>query len=258
MDNAVVVGGLGMVGTATRHAFGIENFIDLKESNISYKKAGSMRYIFICVPTPTINGDCYTEDVKKVIAAISDHSSGQNIFIIRSTVKPGTTRGLIDHFGFDWIVHNPEFLTESTWKEDAEHPDLAVVGGENMTFVKDVEAIYKARYKGLDVIKTDSITSETIKYAINGFYSTKVVYANQLYDFCEKSGSNYEKIKEAMYKRKWIGKNHLDVWHNGGRGAGGKCLAKDLESFANQSNSPLLKQVDKLNKEYLSKDVKKT
>lgn len=250
MKNAVIIGN-GMVGKATAHAFGIEKFIDLKESNSSYKEAGSLRYVFLCLPTPTINGVCQIDSIKEAIKAVLDHSTTQNVFIVRSTVTPGTTKSLVDTLGITNIVHNPEFLSEDTWKEDVEHPDLAVIGGENSSYIDDVEAVYKGRYKGLNIIKTDSITSEMIKYSINCFYATKVVFANQIYDVAQRNGANYETIKRAMYGRKWIGKNHLNVWHKDNRGAGGKCLEKDLEAFAEYSNLSLIKQANKLNKGYL-------
>lgn len=253
MQNAIVIGGLGMVGNATRHAFGIEKFIDLKESNSSYKEAGAMRYVFLCLPTPTIGGRCDTESIKEAIKAVLAQSTTQNIFILRSTVTPGTTRSLMATLGINSIVHNPEFLTEKTWQQDAEHPDVVVVGADRSSYLDDVVAVYNGRFKGLNIIKTDTITSEMIKYAINTFYATKVMFANQIYDHAQVVGANYETIKKAMYGRKWIGKNHLDVWHGDYRGAGGKCLEKDLEAFAEYSQLPLLVQAHKLNKMYLGK-----
>jgi UDPglucose 6-dehydrogenase len=256
MNNAVVIGGLGMVGNATRHAFGIDKYIDLKESTSSYKEAGSSKYVFICVPTPTINGECKTDDIKEAIRGVLAHQSGQPIFIIRSTVTPGTCKYLMEYFNIQSIVHNPEFLSEATWQSDTEHPDVVVIGGENAAYIEDVAAVYKGRFKGVNIIKTDTVTAEMIKYSINSFYATKVVFANQIYDHAKKIGANYEAIKNAMYSRKWIGKNHLDVWHNDKRGAGGKCLEKDLESFAEYTQLPLLKKVNDLNKIYLGTGTK--
>jgi UDPglucose 6-dehydrogenase len=174
------------------------------------------------------------------------------VFIIRSTVLPGTCKRLIQNCHTEAIVHNPEFLTEATWKEDSEHPDIIVLGGERTNYIEDAESLYKARFRGsVDVFKTDTMTSETIKYAINCFYTTKVVFANQLYDYCQKFNINYETIKEAMYRRKWIGKNHLRIFDKDNkRGAGGKCLLKDTDAFATRSNIELLKLVNKLNKIY--------
>lgn len=251
MKNAVVIGGLGMVGNATRHVFGIDRFIDIKESTSSYKEAGSMKYVFLCLPTPTVSGQCDTTLLEEAISAVLSHQEGQPIFIIRSTVLPGTTRHLINKFGISSIVHNPEFLSEKTWKDDVEHPDIVIVGGEEPQYIEAVEALYKGRFKGVKVTKTDTVTSEMIKYSVNCFYATKVVFANQIYDHCQKIGANYETIKASMYSRKWIGKNHLRIWdEEEKRGAGGKCLQKDLEAFANYSQLPLFKTADTLNRIY--------
>lgn len=255
MNDAVIIGH-GMVGKSVAHAFAIDKWIDPKGSTSSYKEAGASRYIFLCLPTPTKDGLCDTSLTREAINAVLDHSTKQNIFIIRSTVVPGTTRALIEHFGTKAIVHNPEFLSEDTWQKDVEHPDIVVLGGENNVFLDDVEAVYRGRFKGLDVIKTDSLTSEMIKYSINGFYGLKVVYANQVFDHAQKIGANYETIKRAMYKRKWIGGNHLDIFHKGGRGAGGKCLQKDLEAFTEWSQLSILKEANKVNKSLLSNNPK--
>ena len=158
----------------------------------------------------------------------------------------------MEKLGTDAIIHNPEFLTEATWEQDALHPDLIVLGGERTDYLEEVEGIYKARFRGsVDIIKTDTITSEVIKYAVNTFYATKVIFANQLFDLCKKIEANYGTIKEALYKRKWIGRNHLEVWHKNKRGAGGSCLEKDLEAFAKTYDIELLQLVNKLNKIYL-------
>ena len=132
-----------------------------------------------------------------------------------------------------------------------------VIGGDHKQYVEDVRGIYQSHIKTAKIFTTDTITAEMSKYAINTFYATKVTFANQIFDVAQRVGANYEMIKDIMYNRKWIGKNHLDVWNKGGRGSGGKCLRKDLDAFENYSKSKLLKTVRDLNDEYLSKYPKK-
>jgi len=253
MENCVVIG-RGMVGQATMHTFGIKDYFDLRGSTLSLKDiAKNKRYVFISIPTPTVNGEQKgIEEMEALIKQIMDLGGGQKVFIIRSTVLPGTCKRLIQNCKNNAIIHNPEFLTEATWKDDAEHPDVIVIGGERTNYIEDVESLYKARFRGsVDIIKTDTMTSETIKYAVNCLYATKVVFANQLYDWCEKFQVNYETIKEVMYKRKWIGKNHLRIFDKDNRrGAGGKCLGKDCDAFATRSGIEFLRVVNKLNKIY--------
>ena len=249
MDNAVVVAGLGAVGIATRHALSIKDYYDFKGATVKKEALADFKYIFICLPTPTIGGTCYINDIINFINGIASYKK-DNVFIIRSTIIPGTCKKITERTGAD-VVFVPEFFTEATWKQDIDWPDIIVIGGDNKKSRDEVVGIYKGRYKGSEFIVTDTITAEVIKYAINTFYSTKVIFANQVYDFCQKAKANYQTVKKAMYGRKWIGKNHLEVWNKGRRGAGGKCLAKDLEAFAKFTKLPLLLKAFELNREYL-------
>jgi len=246
MKDAVVIG-KGMVGNATMHALGIDDCYSLDGSTIERDQIGDFKYIFICVPTPTVDGVC---DVTDILDYIKAYRTKDNIFIIRSTIVPGTVDQLEEETNAN-IVHMPEFLTEKTWKRDAEWPDVVVIGSNNMSALRLVEGIMKARHKGADFFITDARTAELAKYAINVLYATKVIYANQMYDFCKEHKVNYSVIREILYSRKWIGKNHLDVWHGKHRGAGGKCLGKDVDAFASMSKISLVRLVNKLNKEYL-------
>ena len=249
LDNAVIVG-FGVVGKATAKALGIKNFFDLKKSNISLQDASKKNYIFICLPTPTINGRCFIGNIDKTIKKISKHKGGNSVVIIRSTITPGTTRKLSKKYQIP-IIHHPEFLTESTAYEDSKKPDLLVFGCDDNKVMNKFTQIYKDF--SCPKFKMDSISSEILKYAVNNFYATKVIFANQIYDLCQKFGVNYDLLEKAMYSRKWIGKNHLDVWHKGYRGAGGNCLPKDLQAFVSFSKLPLLKQVLEINRSLLSK-----
>jgi UDPglucose 6-dehydrogenase len=253
MLDACIIG-MGMVGQATDHAFNIGKHFDLKGSNITLEEAATKRYIFICLPTPVVDGKYQTDDIIKIIKQIRDYSLGQNVFIIRSTVYPGFCRHVMDILGISWVVHVPEFLTEATWREDAENPDIIVIGADDLVFREDVEGVFRARYqRSVEIFTTDTVTSELTKMAINGFYTTKVTYANEIYEVARKVDANYETLKNIMYKRKWIGNNHLDVWHNGKRGVSGKCLPKDLEALVCISDSKLLKVVKELNERNLGR-----
>ena len=57
----------------------------------------------------------------------------------------------------------------------------------------------------------------------------KVVYANQMFDICEKLGVKWDAIKEIITtpQNQMIGPSHLDPIMGLFRGFGGKCLPKD-------------------------------
>jgi UDPglucose 6-dehydrogenase len=253
MKDAICVG-WGFVGKATAHAFGIKDYYSRSEATVPFDKIKDFKYIFVCLPTPTItkeDDDSHLQDINAIENLIEQSRTDDNIFIIRSTILPGTCRKLADKYKAN-IVHVPEFLTEKTWKQDTEWPDIVVIGGEDIKVVEQVAGIYRMRYKGAALTVTDTKTSEMIKYAVNCFYALKVVYANQIYDECKRNDINYEVVKDAMYARKWMSTNHFDINHQGGRGAGGKCLKKDLEAFSEFSASNLLWITNKLNGEYIN------
>lgn len=254
LTDAVIIG-YGVVGKATAKALGISYYFDLKGNNVSLEDASKKEYIFICLPTPTINGKCFTADIEKVVKKISQHRGKGNVIVIRSTVTPGTTRKLSQKYQIP-IIHHPEFLTENTAYEDTKNPDLLIFGCDDKKVRDKFAKIYQSF--SCPKFKMDSISSEILKYTVNTFYATKVIFANQLYDLCQKYGVNYDLIRDAMYQRKWIGKNHLDVWHKGYRGAGGNCLPKDLEVFATFSKLPLLETVLKINNSLLKKKPAKS
>jgi UDPglucose 6-dehydrogenase len=251
MKNSIVIG-KGMVGKATMHELGITKYISKSSRNVEDEDLGKFKYYFLCLPTPTIKGEQDDSLIREWVVKIVKVNDNA-VFIIRSTVLPSfcqSAEGLVK------LVHVPEFLTEKTWKEDSEWPDIVVIGADDEKLRTEVAGIFKARHKGATFFLVDTVTSELIKYAINTFYALKVVFANQIYDYAQQIGANYETIKKVMYARKWIGKNHLDVFHNNKRGAGGKCLKKDLEAFAEASGLSILKVANYLNKEYLNANTK--
>lgn len=256
MNNTVVIG-KGVVGSAIANHFKIKKYFDLKGSNVTLEEVSKIRYVFICLPTPVKDDRYQTEHIEQIIKQIVDYGS-QNVFIIKSTVHPGFADHLMDKLGINCIVSCPEFLSEDTALNDVKRPPFIVVGGRQKNYIEDVIGLHRALDKRSDIIKTDNVTAEMIKVTLNSFFATKVVFANQIFDFTKKVGANYETIKESLEKHPWGAKNHLQVFHKGGRGAGGKCLQKDLHAFAELSQLPLLLKINGINKgllAYSNKDV---
>lgn len=249
MENAVIYGN-GIVGQATAQAFGIKDTYDIdpKRRTIELEEVVKRKYIFLCLPTPTISGQCFIGDIDGAIQKlISAGLSKDSLLIIRSTVTPGYSKHVQGTFGLTNVVSNPEFLSEDTLKDDALQPDLIVVGGDNAQAVASVVALYKGRFKYPEPVVTDSTTAEFMKYALNSFFAVKVVFANELFDGAQQLGANYEAVKKVLETHKWGTKNHLTIHHKGGRGAGGHCLPKDLEAFGNLIKSVFLLTTDTLN-----------
>ena len=244
MESAVVCG-YGVVGKATAQVFGISKYFDLHDPNITLEEAARCRFIFVCLPTPTTNGSCDITAIRETVKQLSEiRCSG--IIILRSTVIPGTAKNLMDEFGIP-IVSNPEFLSEDTADKDSRHPDLIVLGGEIKSHIAYVRGLYESRFKGINIFETDTVTAEMIKYTLNTFFATKVIFANDIYDLCQRNGANYDSVRKAIESHHYGPKNHFDVYHKGGRGAGGRCLPKDLEAFATYANQELMSLVKRKN-----------
>lgn len=260
-DTKIGIIGLGMVGTQ------IERWFRPKKRPVfvydKFKKIGSLEnlnsacIIFLCLPTPHIRGSklgVNFSEFEKVIKFFKK----QKIFVIKSTVPPGTTDYLQKRFKYHYFFHNPEFLTESrAWREFSK-PNLQLIGyaKKSKKLAENIlDILPKAKYS--DVMP--AVATEIFKFARNAFFSVKVIFANQVYDLCRSFKINYEDIKKAMAAEPWMGTGqHLEVIHKGYRGFGGKCLPKDLKTlikvFKSQKLKPeLFETADKINEEILEK-----
>lgn len=248
--NGVIVG-YGNVGRATAHVLGIEHWIDPNGSNISTEDAANLDWAFVCVPTPTVEGKCDLTEVQNAIASLTGFSHTPT-FVIRSTVPPNTANVYARIYGAT-IVSNPCFSSEKTMLEDEMFPKLIVVGAADENMAAELAVAYQNAlpepFQGV-VFLVSNTTAEFIKYAFNSLFATKVVWANEMKRVCERLGIDYDRVKIALYFHPWVGANHLDARGRDDEGfyAGGSCLPKDLEAFANYSRSELLHRVLELNR----------
>lgn len=254
--NACVVG-MGVVGKATASLFGITKYFSLSGSTITLEEAAKCTYVFIALPTPAdVEGNYVTSDIEAIIRQIEGYG-GAGIYILRSTVWPGFAKHLMGTLDINRIISNPEFLTEKTAERNTKYPPFILLGGMNSTFLENVKGLYETRIKGAPVILTDNTTAEMAKLSMNGYFINKVVYANHVYDVCQTLGANYEKVKEVMESHPFGPKNHFEIFHNGGRGAGGRCLRKDGKAFAHYSNDSFLETIVSHNEQLLSEYPKR-
>ena len=256
MESAVIHG-YGTVGKATDLALDIPYHHDIEGGNITLDNSAKLRYHFVCIPTPFDGYGYDTSALYDLVCYLVTHGGTPKVFIIRSTVLPKTCRALMRTFRISGVVHVPEFLTESTWEEDAKYPEQIVVGSDTESYQNEVVGIFSVALPGIPIVKTDTITAELIKCARNAFFSTKVVFANEMYEVAQRIGADYGVVRDALYRNEWIGENHLDAvfqrpsWDAPRRGLHGKCLPKDLKALAAFSGSELLKVVEELNERYI-------
>jgi len=250
--------GLGMVGGALQRYFEkkrIDVFKYDKGRNIgSVKEVNQADVIFICVPTPFVEGIgpdlSYVEDA-------CNNVLGNKIIVIKSTILPGTTARLQKKYPQHKFLFNPEFLVEEKADECMQNPERQIIGYTDLSRQtgEDILAILpKAPYERI----VRAIEAEMIKYFGNTFLSTKVIFSNQMYDLCKALGIDYEIVRECVAEDKRITPSHMDIFHGGYRGYGGKCLPKDTKSlitFADEHgvDLKLLKIVEDINSDLIKK-----
>lgn len=250
--------GVGMVGGALRSYFekkeGLELFLyDKGKSLGSPEEVNKAKLIFICVPTPYLKDGkgfdlSYVEDALNML-------EGEKTVVIKSTVLPGTTEALQKKYPQHKILMNPEFLTEVTADQDMNYPDRQIVGYTEKSHTVAGDVIQLLPLAPFERI-LPATEAELVKYFGNAWFSVKVSFANQMFDLCQALGVDYDRMVEAAAADKRIGRTHLNIFHKGYRGYGGKCLPKDIKALIQFADSKrvdlkLHKIVDAINEELM-------
>jgi len=234
--------GNGFVGSAIIHGFVLHSdniFIhdaNPKKSTHSLDEVvKSSDIIFLCLPTPMSaeTGKIDLSITDKVLDGIDqlDFNRREKIFIIKSTVVPGTTSRYAKKYPDLAFVFNPEFLTERRARLDFINTARIVLGGDRM-FTSMLEEVYRVRFPHTPIIKTDFETAELIKYMCNCFFATKVSFMNEMQQICKAIGGNWDVAVGGFISDGRIGNSHIDVpGHDGKMGFGGKCFPKDLNAM---------------------------
>ncbi|HHE76759.1 MAG TPA: UDP-glucose/GDP-mannose dehydrogenase family protein [Candidatus Parcubacteria bacterium] len=258
--NKVKIGiiGVGMVGGALKKYFekqGRELLLydpgkklgNLEEINLA-------NVVFICVPTP------FDKDKGFNLSYVEEscrNLNGEKIIVVKSTVIPGSIDALQEKHPQHKFLFNPEFLTEATAQKDMENPVRQILGYTRQSrSVAEIIMRLLPRAEFEEIIPAKA--AEMVKYFSNTWYATKVIFANQMYELCEKIGVDYEIVRKCAAADKMIGPSHLDVRHKGYFGYGGKCLPKDIRAlieFADKNgvNLRLHKVVEEINSELIKK-----
>ena len=186
--------------------------------------------VFIAVPTPTTPRGFNDSILRSVVPLVGEGK----IAVIKSTVLPGMTESIQAENKNIYVMHSPEFLTESTAAYDAANPTRNIIGipvesEEYHAKAREVMAVLP--YAPYQLI-CRAREAELIKYGGNCWFFFKVIFINMLYDLSQKLGVQWETVRDAMAADPRIGRTHLNPVHQGGRGAGGHCFVKDFAAFS--------------------------
>ncbi len=234
--------GLGFVGSAL--ANGISNAeiikIDPKlNTNIGDLIEFDPDIVFIAVPTPMHHdGSQDISIVNKIISEIKSHKK-DFLLVLKSTVLPSYLNEI--KINYENLVLNPEFLRERSADEDFINSKTIIFGGNKKQSQK-VSNFYEQYTKCLckDYIFTDLISASLIKYSINSFLATKVIFFNELQKVFTNANAedSWENFIEAISSDERMGNSHMSVPGPDGRlGFGGPCFPKDTRALLEYSKN---------------------
>lgn len=202
--------------------------IDPLKATHSLSEVCECDFVFVCVPTPMKSDG--SQDITYVENVFSNVTKGP-VYIIKSTVLPGTTQKLQQQFSKLDIIFSPEFLTERTAKLDMLTQARIVFGGKKRLCNK-VKKLFAERFMNRHFIITDSTTAELIKYMNNTFFATKVSIMNEFKRLSDALGTNWDDALYGFTSDSRIGDSHLHVPGPDGKlGYGGTCFPKDVNAI---------------------------
>jgi UDPglucose 6-dehydrogenase len=184
------------------------------------------RLVFLCLPTPP--GEGGRADLSFIDGVIDELAlvvEADTVFVVKSTVPPGTVVGLrkrLANLGSAaGVVSHPEFLREGSAVSDFLDPDRIVVGSFEPEHALLVTSLYEGL--GTQVVNTDPTSAEMIKYASNSYLATRLTFANTLANLCEAAGADILDVLTGVGLDHRIGPHFLKP----GPGYGGSCFPKD-------------------------------
>ena len=219
---------------------------------------------FITVATPDQADG--TIDLRYIISASEDigralrEKNAYHVVVVKSTVTPGTTRDVVKYAlektshlaaGRDFgLCMNPEFLRQGSAIEDTLHPNRVVVGEYDKRSGKVLEDLLDDFHeRSVPILKMGLESAEMVKYASNTFLATKISYANEMANVCERvPGVDVSQVMAGVGLDPRINPRFL----NAGAGFGGSCFPKDVKALckfaeARGYKAPLLRAVWAIN-----------
>lgn len=178
--------------------------------------------LIICVPTPV-------DEQKKpditalnaVASLISTLNLDGKLIVNESTVAPGMTRQILDHFtGEYFLVCSPERVDPGN-KTKVVATIPKVIGGRDRESQSLGVALYESVLSERVVAVKTLETAETVKMLENTYRAVNIALVNEFALLCEKNGVDILEVINAA-KTKWSFQPHYP-----GLGVGGHCIPVD-------------------------------
>jgi len=225
---------------------------------------------FVCVGTPSQpNGNLDLHYIRRICEEIGEAlrtNRDRKTVVIRSTILPGTMRGIVIPLLEEWsgkkagrdfgVCHNPEFLREGSAVKDFGAPPKTVIGELDRTSGSPLIELYEK----LDapMFRTDLATAEMIKYVDNCWHALKVGFANEIGNLGKAFELDAHEIMKIFCQDKKL--NIAPTYLLPGFAFGGSCLPKDLRALAyvakmHDLNLPILASILPSNEMQVSRGV---
>jgi len=195
----------------------------------------------ICVGTPSDrDGRLALNAVEGVAHDIGAALRGrvtQFTVVVRSTVLPGTTEGVVQtallaDAGADAhrrirVATNPEFMREGSSLRDFAQPPMTLVGCADDETAAVVGSLYAA--VSAPMVHTTIRAAELVKYACNAFHALKVGFSNEIGDVCQAFDIDAQELMRIFRIDHKL--NISEAYLRPGFAFGGSCLPKDLRAL---------------------------
>ena len=243
--------GNGFVGSSVAFGFSPQTGCDGADIKIydkdEYKSLNTLEevvnesdFIFVSVPTPSNKDGSINLDILNSAFEEMNRLNYRtdNIFLLRSTVVPGTARKIQKDCKRLNIVFNPEYLTERSAKFDFINQARFILGGDK-THTSKVAKLFRWRFgNSIPIIETNYETAELVKYMNNCFNATKISFMNEMKQISDSCGALWEDAVEAFLRDGRVGHSHIKVPGPDGKlGFGGSCFPKDIQAMVSFAQS---------------------
>ncbi|NQT19888.1 MAG: nucleotide sugar dehydrogenase [Planctomycetes bacterium] len=203
-----------------------------------------------------------SEQIGRAIAA----KTARHVIVIRSTVMPGTVRGLVvpaleaasgKKFGEDFgVCFNPEFLREGSSVRDHYNPPFTLIG-QGSDNDGDAAAQLYAKVDA-ELIRATIEEAELVKYVCNAFHALKVTFANEVGILARAMDVNSHHVMDIVCKDTKL--NISTRYLKPGFAFGGSCLPKDVKALVHKAREkdldlPLLRSVIPSNRMQIDRAV---
>ncbi len=192
-------------------------------------------------PDGSINLTAVERCVQSIAEVLAAQEREEFLFIVRSTVPPGTTQRMkalaeeviankVNKPDFHCRISvsmNPEFTREGAAVHDFFHPATIVFGVDDPQIQPKLEEVYH----GIEgkTFWVNTRTAELVKYTNNAFHALKVAFANEIGRIADHQDVDGKRVMEILCADEKL--NISPKYLIPGFAFGGSCLPKDLRGI---------------------------